>query len=60
MSQPTASLYPDAWHAAEHDREQAWLNDWMCGQVCADTLDTCPAQEPATEPARPLVTAGSR
>lgn len=46
MPQPTtASLYPDAWHAAEDAQERAWLDDWIRGRVCAKSPEVCPAQE---------------
>ncbi|WP_416520056.1 hypothetical protein [Streptomyces achromogenes] len=57
--QPTTSQYPDTWHRAEHDREQAWLDNWMRGRVCLVTLDACPVQESAPMPVRPLATARS-
>ena len=59
MPQPTtAHRYPDAWHAAQDAQEQAWLDDWIRGRICAVTLDVCPARQPAAaEPA--LTTARS-
>lgn len=44
MPQPTANRYPDAWHNAEDAQEQAWLDDWIRGRICAVTLEVCPAQ----------------
>ncbi|MFF8910561.1 hypothetical protein [Streptomyces olivaceoviridis] len=58
MQPTTASRYPDTWHAAEHDQERAWLDNWMRGYICLVTLDACLAK-PAAAPARPLATAGS-
>lgn len=48
MPQPATVRYPDAWHAAEDAQEQAWLNDWVRGRICAVTLKVCPAKQPAT------------
>ncbi|MFG2359454.1 hypothetical protein [Streptomyces sp. NPDC048521] len=60
MPQPTtASRYPDAWHAAEEDQEQAFLDDWIRGRICMATLQTCPAQQPAATVVPALITAGS-
>jgi hypothetical protein len=57
MPEPTRR-YTNAWHHAQDDQERAWLDDWISGRVCAVTLETCPAQQPA--PAVPALTiAGS-
>ena len=47
MQPTTASLYPDAWHAAEEDQERAWLDDWLRGRVCTRSLEACPARQMA-------------
>jgi hypothetical protein len=58
MQPTTASLYPDAWHAAEDAQERSWLDDWMRGRICARSLEVCPAKDAA--PAVPsLTTVGS-
>ncbi|CAK7288588.1 hypothetical protein [Streptomyces misionensis] len=59
MPQPTtATLYPDAWHAAEAAQETAWLDDWARGRVCPATVTVSTVHEPANAlPA--ITTAGS-
>lgn len=59
MPHTATRQYPDAWHAAEDAQERAWLDDWMRGRICAVTLETCPAHQPAEASVHALTIAGS-
>ncbi|MCX5000941.1 hypothetical protein [Streptomyces longwoodensis] len=56
MHQPTTRQYPDAWHAAQDAQERAWLNDWMQGRICPNTL----TPHPTTGHAGPALTTTPR
>jgi hypothetical protein len=51
MQPTTASLHPDAWHAAEDAQERAWLDDWMRGRICPITLEPRTGHTPEGRPA---------